>query len=143
MSFCAESRALGQSEYELLKRLREAMPSLVVFSKVNLPEVFALHSGAVSGLLAFEEFCNEFVDFLLCRRDDNRVVVAIDMLEGPRPKTFSVEKAALKKQTFEKAGLPFLVCSQAILADVAAIRTTLLPIVDRSARAGGYGWMLS
>lgn len=138
MSSSAENRLLCESEYEFLKLLRAAMPSLVIFAKVSLPEVFELHSGAFSGLIAFEEFCNEFVDFLLCRREDNSVVVAIDLLECSRPIPSAIDKAGLKKQAFEKAGLPFLVCSQSKLTDVAVIRNLLLPIANRRERAEGF-----
>lgn len=125
-------RLLDASELELFNRLREAMPSLIVFAQVSMSQVYYLHSRRVDRLTRFGDMGRESIDFLLCRRDDNGVVAAVALkAAGPVSKVTS-DLDANKLSALRAVGIPVLVYVRNRLPEVQAIRKAINPLISSS-----------
>lgn len=121
-------RLLNKSEQELLQRLEEAMPAMRVFSQVSMSQLF--HIGyRKDAFRQLGEIGRKSVDFLVCRRTDTSIVVAIE-LNGP---THEQEKQRIsdekKRAALEEAGIPLLVFYPDNLPDVATLRAAIAPFI--------------
>ncbi len=121
-------RLLNKSEQELLQRLEEALPALRVFSQVSMSQLF--HIGyRKDAFRQLGEIGRKSVDFLVCRRTDTSIVVAIE-LNGP---THEQEKQRIsdekKRAALEEAGIPLLVFYPNDLPDVATLRAAIAPFI--------------
>lgn len=122
---------LNKSEQALLEKLIEAAPALHVFCQVSMSQIF--HIGNRRGSFQqLGEIGRKSVDFLLCRKDDTSIVVAIE-LNGPTHDRPEQRKSDEKKRSaLEEAGIPLIVFYPDNIPDVATIRKELAPhIVSR------------
>lgn len=122
---------LNKSEQELFWKLKEAAPSLIVFSQVSMSQVFYIRDFHKKGFLQVGEIGRKSIDFLLCRQDTS-IVLAVE-LNGPKhddeKQQISDEK---KSAALEEAGIPLVIFKPGGIPDVKEIRSQLAPyIVER------------
>jgi hypothetical protein len=115
---------LNKAEQKLLTLLDEAMPNLRVFCQVSMSQVF--HIGYRKGAYRqLGEIGRKSIDFLICRRDDTSIVIAIE-LNGPmhekEKQRISDEK---KRAALEEAGIPLLILYPDALPDVRTLRDAI------------------
>jgi len=122
---------MNKSEHTLYQRIVEAAPNLYVFSQVSMSQLLHIRNG-YGGQQQLNEIGRKNVDFVLCRKDDTSIVLAIE-LNGPTHERPDRQRSdATKRKALEEAGIPLVVFYPDNLPDVATIRKTIaLRMVER------------
>lgn len=124
---------LNKCEQDLLNRLDEAMPALRVFCQVSMSQLF--HIGyRRGGYRQLGEIGRKSVDFLVVRRSDTSIVVAIE-LNGPTHEREKQKASDEKKRAaLEEAGIPLLVFYPDALPSVPELREAIAPFIAKRRR---------
>lgn len=123
---------LNGAEIALYNKLVEAVPALLVFSQVSMSQVFHIKGNTNSGYRQLGEIGRKSIDFLLCRKDDTSIVLAIELNGRYHEREKQKASDEKKRAALEDAGIPLLVLKPSEVPDVAGLRKLIAPhIVGR------------
>lgn len=123
---------LNGAEIALYKKLTEAVPALLVFSQVSMSQVFHIKGSTSSGYKQLGEVGRKSIDFLLCRKDDTSIVLAIELNGRYHEREKQKASDEKKRLALEEAGIPLIVLKPNAIPDVAGLRKLIAPhMVDR------------
>lgn len=101
--FSSKFQLLNKSELNLYNQLCAAAPKFIVFAQVSMPQIF--HNLDEKKLFAIGK---KSIDFLLCRKNDTRIMLAIELNGIHHQKENQKIGDEIKKTALEAAGIPLL-----------------------------------
>lgn len=99
---------LNKSEQNLYKLLCEAAPNYIVFTQVSMSQVFY---GLDENKLF--QIGKKSIDFLLCRKDDTSMVLAIELNGIHHQEEAQIISDGFKNDALKQAGIPLLILDPA------------------------------
>ncbi len=118
---------LNRGEQCLYKMLCEAAPNYIVFSQVSMSQIFYQLDDEKR-----KEIGNKSIDFLLCRKDDTSMVLAIELNGPDHEKEIQKLGDERKRAALKKAGIPLLPLYADSIPDIKQLGRLLAEnVVDR------------
>lgn len=123
-------RLLNDSEQELYHRLREAMPSMIIFAQVGVAQLALLRGRPEAQRLS--SMLGRGVDFVVCGEDFS-IVAAIE-LSWPALEVNGISPEEEKRQSLQSLGIPLIVFRPNELPDAEAISHEIAGAIIRRNR---------